>query len=111
MDFFLCFCLLELETDSPVEGGLYEVPGVLENVGLTLVLGKDRVEHELLGPVVPVHLDGGVVHETDGPLAVLVDLVPYFFFWYFFLLLVEEVFTFICDAIYPYMYGYIIIIG
>lgn len=61
---------------SPIERGLNEVPGVFEDVFLAVFLGEDRVKHELLRSVLAVHLDGRLVYEADGPLAVLVDLVP-----------------------------------
>lgn len=60
---------------SPIECRLNEVPGVLKDVFLAMFLGEDRVEHKLLRPVVAVHLDGGLVHEANGPLTVLVDFI------------------------------------
>lgn len=74
-----CFsCHLHL---SPVEGGLDKVPGVLEDGRLALVFREDRIEHELLRPVVAFHLHRRLVQEADGSLAVLIQLVPVFFFF------------------------------
>lgn len=61
---------------SPVECRLHKIPGVFEDVGLAVSLGEDRVEHELLRPVLAVHLDRRLVDEANGSLAVLVNLVP-----------------------------------
>lgn len=60
----------------PVKSGLYEVSGILENFLLALVFRKDRVEHELLRPVMPIHLDRCFVYEANSPPAVLIQLVP-----------------------------------
>lgn len=60
----------------PIESRLDEVPCFLEDDLLAVIFRKHVVEHELLGPVVSVNLDGGIIDEANSPLAVLVQLVP-----------------------------------